>query len=105
MSIPTSVSLFVLAGLCEIGGGYLVWLSLREGKPLGYALVGSLIPYPLWNYSHLPAGPLRTGVCRLWRSVYRALAALGMGPRRHEAGSIRRDRHDHLSRRNGGDHV
>ncbi|MER3424868.1 MAG: YnfA family protein [Nitrospiraceae bacterium] len=43
MSIPTSVSLFVLAGLCEIGGGYLVWLSLREGKPLGYALVGSLI--------------------------------------------------------------
>lgn len=28
-----SLGLFALAGLCEIGGGYLVWLWLREGKP------------------------------------------------------------------------
>lgn len=28
--ILTSVFLFFLAGLCEIGGGYLVWLWLRE---------------------------------------------------------------------------
>src|SRR5262249_27104011 len=28
----TSLALFVLAGLCEIGGGYLVWLWLREGR-------------------------------------------------------------------------
>ena len=26
----TSILLFFLAGLCEIGGGYLVWLWLRE---------------------------------------------------------------------------
>lgn len=39
MAIPVSVGLFVLAGLCEIGGGYLVWLWLREGKSIGYALV------------------------------------------------------------------
>lgn len=26
--------LFVLAGLCEIGGGYLVWGWMREQKPL-----------------------------------------------------------------------
>jgi small multidrug resistance family-3 protein len=25
--------LFLLAGIAEIGGGYLVWLWLREGKP------------------------------------------------------------------------
>jgi small multidrug resistance family-3 protein len=25
--------LFVLAGLCEIGGGYLVWGWMREHKP------------------------------------------------------------------------
>ena len=43
MSIPVSLSLFVLAGLCEIGGGYLVWLSVREGKPFGYAVAGSAI--------------------------------------------------------------
>ncbi|MGL4881771.1 MAG: YnfA family protein, partial [Waterburya sp.] len=35
--------LFVLAGLCEIGGGYLVWLSLREGKSIWLALVGVVI--------------------------------------------------------------
>ena len=32
--VARSLSLFVLAGLCEIGGGYLVWLWLREGKGL-----------------------------------------------------------------------
>jgi small multidrug resistance family-3 protein len=36
-----SVFYFFLAGLCEIGGGYLVWLWLREGKPAWYALVGA----------------------------------------------------------------
>ena len=37
-----SVLLFLIAGLCEIGGGYLVWLWLREGKPFRYGLVGAL---------------------------------------------------------------
>ncbi|MFZ6025363.1 MAG: YnfA family protein [Bacteroidota bacterium] len=37
-----SILLFLLAGLCEIGGGYLVWLWLREGKPFWYGVVGSL---------------------------------------------------------------
>ena len=27
-----SIIYFLLAGLCEIGGGYLVWLWLREEK-------------------------------------------------------------------------
>jgi Uncharacterised BCR, YnfA/UPF0060 family len=35
--------LFVLAGLCEIGGGYLVWGWMREHKPLAWALIGALI--------------------------------------------------------------
>ena len=35
--------LFVLAGLCEIGGGYLVWGWVREHKPLAWALLGALI--------------------------------------------------------------
>ncbi|NJL36049.1 MAG: YnfA family protein [Leptolyngbyaceae cyanobacterium RM2_2_4] len=34
---------FVLAGLCEIGGGYLVWLALREGKSFWLALIGVVI--------------------------------------------------------------
>ena len=34
MEIIRSLLLFFLAGLCEIGGGYLMWLWLRDAKPL-----------------------------------------------------------------------
>ena len=40
-----AVVLFILAGLAEIGGGYLIWLSLRESKPVWYGLVGGVIFY------------------------------------------------------------
>jgi small multidrug resistance family-3 protein len=36
-------ALFVVAGLCEIGGGYLVWGWMREHKPLTWALFGAAI--------------------------------------------------------------
>ncbi|RLQ93225.1 YnfA family protein [Falsibacillus albus] len=36
-------TLFILAGLAEIGGGYMVWLWLREGHPIWYGIIGSLI--------------------------------------------------------------
>jgi small multidrug resistance family-3 protein len=35
--------LFVLAGLCEIGGGYLVWGWTRDQKPLLWALIGAAV--------------------------------------------------------------
>lgn len=35
--------LFVLAGLCEIGGGYLVWGWMRESKPLVWAVLGAAV--------------------------------------------------------------
>ena len=43
MSLPSSLGLFVIAGLCEIGGGYLVWLWLREGRSPTYGIVGAII--------------------------------------------------------------
>ncbi len=43
MSIPVSLGLFILAGLCEIGGGYLMWLALKEGRHWGYAITGAAI--------------------------------------------------------------
>ncbi|MDQ3317083.1 MAG: hypothetical protein M3522_07090, partial [Actinomycetota bacterium] len=33
--------LFILAGLCEIGGGYLVWGWVRDQKPILWALAGA----------------------------------------------------------------
>jgi len=43
MSILSSIGLYVLAALCEIGGGYLMWLWFREGRTLGYAIAGAAI--------------------------------------------------------------
>ena len=43
MYIAKSLLYFVLAGLCEIGGGYLVWLWLREGKRIWFGLCGGAV--------------------------------------------------------------
>ena len=43
MSIIKSILLFVLAGFCEIGGGYLIWLCLKENKPFWYGVLGAII--------------------------------------------------------------
>lgn len=51
MGIAKSLFYFVLAGLCEIGGGYLVWLWLRQGKSLWFGLLGALI---LFLYGMIP---------------------------------------------------
>lgn len=43
MLFTKSIFIFILAGLCEIGGGYLIWLWLKEGKPLWYGILGGII--------------------------------------------------------------
>lgn len=43
MVILKSLGIFLLAGLCEIGGGYLIWLWLREGKPFWYGVFGGIV--------------------------------------------------------------
>jgi small multidrug resistance family-3 protein len=42
LQISSSLFYFLIAALCEIGGGYLVWLWLREGKGFGYAALGGI---------------------------------------------------------------
>lgn len=37
-----AIILFIFAGLAEIGGGYLIWLWLREGKPFYWGLIGGV---------------------------------------------------------------
>ena len=43
MGVIKSLFYFVLAGFCEIGGGYLVWLWLREGKGIYFAFLGAAV--------------------------------------------------------------
>jgi small multidrug resistance family-3 protein len=51
MSIAKSLLYFLLAGLCEIGGGYLVWLWLRESKSVWLGVLGGLV---LFLYGVIP---------------------------------------------------
>ncbi|MBO0587954.1 YnfA family protein [Sporosarcina sp. E16_8] len=39
----TVILLFLFAGLAEIGGGYLIWQWLREGKSAYLGLIGGLV--------------------------------------------------------------
>jgi len=50
-AIVRSVVLFAAAGLCEIGGGYLVWLWLRDHRTAWLGALGGLI---LFLYGVLP---------------------------------------------------
>lgn len=38
-----SLALFVVAGLCEIGGGYLVWQWWRNGAPVVVGVLGAAV--------------------------------------------------------------
>jgi len=46
-----SLFFFLLAGVCEIGGGYLVWLWLREDSGWLYGAFGGLV---LFLYGIIP---------------------------------------------------
>ena len=43
MLIAKSVFFFLIAGLCEVGGGYLMWLWLREGRGIWLAVAGAVV--------------------------------------------------------------
>ena len=49
--ILSSMFFFLLAGLCEIGGGYLVWLWLRDGMSWMLGVLGGFV---LFAYGVVP---------------------------------------------------
>ncbi len=71
--------LFVLAGLCEISGGYLVWGWMREHKPPAWALIGTLIlaaygvvalqPIPEFGRVYAAYGGVFIALALLWGVV------------------------------------
>jgi small multidrug resistance family-3 protein len=42
-ALAQSILLFALAGLAEIGGGYLMWLWWRDGRPWPVGMLGATI--------------------------------------------------------------
>lgn len=50
-TIAQSVTLFLLAGQCEISGGWLVWQWLREGRAFTWGVLGALV---LFLYGVIP---------------------------------------------------
>lgn len=43
MDYLRSLFYFVLAGIFEIGGGYLIWLWLKEGKSTLFGILGAIV--------------------------------------------------------------
>jgi len=50
-TIISSLGLFFLAALAEIGGGYLVWLWIKQKKKIIFGIVGGII---LFTYGVIP---------------------------------------------------
>lgn len=42
-NVSKSLLLFLLAGICEIGGGWLMWKWIRDDKPSWWGLIGAVI--------------------------------------------------------------
>ena len=42
-TIFRTIVLFVLAGLCEIGGGYMIWTAIKDKQPLWVGIFGAII--------------------------------------------------------------
>lgn len=50
-TVLSSLFYFIPAGIFEIGGGYLIWLWLREDRPMTFGLPGGII---LFFYGVIP---------------------------------------------------
>ena len=63
------VLLFFAAGVLEIGGGWMWWQALREGKPWWYAVIGSAM---LCLYGVVPTFQPQTAGTEDFGRVYAA---------------------------------
>lgn len=72
-----SIAIFILAGICEIGGGYLVWLWLKEGKPVWYGVIGGLILAFYGVVATWQTANFARVYAYLWWSLHRDVAAVG----------------------------
>ena len=80
MDILRAAALFVAAGLAEIGGGYLIWQWLREGKAwwlgaagaivlIAYGVVPTLQSEPSFGRVYAAYGGIFIVLALLWGAV------------------------------------
>jgi small multidrug resistance family-3 protein len=63
LTVLRVIALFVIAGLAEIGGGWLVWQWLRLGRPWLWGLAGGLL---LVLYGIIPTWQPETNFGRVY---------------------------------------
>ena len=63
LTIIRVTALFVIAGLAEIGGGWLVWQWLRLGRPWSWGLAGGIL---LVLYGIIPTWQPETNFGRVY---------------------------------------
>ena len=74
--LARSILLFALAGLCEIAGGYLLWLWLRDGRAAWLGALGGLL---LFLYGVLPTlQPVDAGFGRVYAAYGGVFVALSL---------------------------
>ena len=78
-AISFSLGLFILAGLCEIAGGWMVWQWLRESRPWSWGLLGAVVLGSLRCNPDFPISPFRSRLCRIRWVLYRLVSSLGLG--------------------------
>ena len=76
MEFTRAVFLFVLAGLFEIGGGYLVWQWLREGRGVVLGVIGAVI---LMLYGVVPTLQIEPAFGRVYAAYGGFFIALALG--------------------------
>jgi len=87
--ILASSSLFLLAGMCEIGGGYLVWRWWRAGAHWSLGLLGALVLFaygivPTYQPAHFGRVYAAYGGWFVVLALLWGWAADGIGPDRYD---------------------
>jgi small multidrug resistance family-3 protein len=67
---------FLLAGIAEIGGGYLVWLCLREEKPWYWGMIGGISLFLYGIIGTFPTFPSFGRVYAAYGGVFIILSVL-----------------------------
>ena len=75
--VLTSIALFFVAAVAEIGGGYMIWKWLRERKGVLFGILGGIV---LFIYGVIPTfQPAQFGrvYADLWGNIYCIFNSLG----------------------------